>query len=49
MNTLSNKTYSYDQVRIPKLYKCITAGSHGLIRLNGTMPSNLYVVTYYMV
>ena len=30
MNTLSNKTYSYCQVKIPKLYKCVTARSYGL-------------------
>jgi len=37
MNTFSNKTYSYCQVRIPKLYKRVTAMSYGLNRLDDTM------------
>ena len=37
MNTFSNKTYSYGQVRIPKLYKRVTARSYSLNRLDGTM------------
>jgi len=37
MKIFSNKTYSYCQVKIPKLYKRVTARSKGLNRLYGMM------------
>jgi len=37
LNKFSNKTYSSCQVRIPKLYKRVTARSYGLNRLDDTM------------
>ena len=37
LNTISNETYSYCQVKIPKLYKHVTAWIYGLNRLDGTM------------
>jgi len=37
MNTFSNKTYSKCRVRIPKLYKRVTARSYCLNRLDETM------------
>jgi len=37
LNTFSNKSYSYCQVRIPKLYKRVNARSYRLYRLDGMM------------
>ena len=41
MNTFSNKTYSYCQVRIPKLYKRVTARSYCLNRLRIVAPPSV--------
>ena len=37
MNTFSNNTYSYCQVRIPQLYKRVSARLCGLDWLDGTV------------
>ena len=48
IHVFSNTTYSYCQVRIPKLYKRVTARSCGLNRLDGTMTGlqNIHWTTF---
>ena len=47
INTFSNITYSYCQVRIPKLYKRVTAMSYVLNRYDDTMTDlpNIHLAT----
>ena len=47
LNTFSNKTYTFCQVNIPKLYKRNTTRSHGLNRFDDTMTDLQNIHTGY--